>query len=262
MHHRKARLHSQVDNKALASQLIASQSELHNIKPFVSLEISRTDRIPDSENPMPASSGIAIITLLLSGEATYSDSTAKTILLKKNDVMWTLAGSGILHSLTPTTQDCVSVTLMLALSPALEKAPAQSLYLESNLIESDGPAHLLLGRYKEALSLFALPALINYLIVHLDAGQSWNYESPANHSIAWIAVLSGKVYTGDTEAIQGELFIYEKASAPIVFFAEENSVFLLGSSVEYAHEWNVDNNFNNARSTTPDHKQTHHLLHI
>lgn len=249
---RKLCLHTQGDGEELTTRLIAPH--IAKIKPFVLLEICRTGEVPEIENPMLSNSGAAIITLMLSGEATYKDSTHKAISLKKNDLMWTLSGSEIQHSLTPKTLDCVSVKLVLALSPALEKAPAQSTYLESNLIESDGPAKILLGRYKEALSLFSLPALINYLLVNLDAGQSWTYEPPANHSVAWIGVISGKVYTSDTQATSGELVVYEKAAAPIVFFAEEDSIFILGSSVEYTDESHIESTFSRNESAAPKHQ--------
>jgi redox-sensitive bicupin YhaK (pirin superfamily) len=230
-------LHINSDNNDLTNHLIAPQTTGHRIKPFVSLEIVKTGEISISdERLMSPDSGTAIITFLLSGEADFSDSTHKRGTLKKNDVLWILSGSGIQYSLKPKTQDCVSVKLRVALSPALECAPAQSIYLESNLIERDGPAQVLLGYYGNAHSGFALPALMNYLVVRLSAGQEWVYEPPVNHRIAWVATISGKVKSSDVLVATDEIAVYENSNKSISFFAEEESIFLLGSSQEYTHD--------------------------
>lgn len=230
-------MHINSDNRDATSRLIAPQTAGYSVKPFVSLEVARTSEVSTSDEfLMSPDSGTAIITFLLSGEADFSDSTHKHGILKKNDVLWILSGSGIWYSLKPKTQDCVSVKLRIALSPALECAPAQSVYLESNLIECDGPAEVLLGYYGNAQSGFALPALINYLVVRLSAGQEWVYEPPVNHRVAWIAAISGKIKTSDMLVTSDEIAIYENSNKSITFFAEEDSVFLLGSSQEYTHD--------------------------
>jgi redox-sensitive bicupin YhaK (pirin superfamily) len=231
-------LHANSDDKNLTNRLITPQTVGHRIKPFMSLDVERTGELSSAdEHVMSSDSGTAIITFLLSGAADFRDSTHKQASLKKSDLLWILAGSGVEYALNPKTQDCISVKLRVALSPALECAAAQSSYLDANLVERDGPAQVLLGHYGHAQSGFALPALINYLVVRLSAGQEWVYQPPVNHRIAWIAVLSGKIKTSDRWVSPDEIAVYEDSNKAISFLAEEESVFLLGSSQEYTHDF-------------------------
>jgi redox-sensitive bicupin YhaK (pirin superfamily) len=208
----------------------------------VSLEVIRGEVIKGEKEDvsgeawLSSDSGTAIITFLISGEADFSDSTYKQACLKQGDVLWMLSGSGIQYSLTPKTSDCVIVKLRVALSPALESAPAQSIYLDSALIERDGPAQIVLGQHGDASSQLALPALVNYLVVTLVAGQAWIYEPPVNHRIAWVAVISGKIKTSDVLVGADEVAVYESSNESISFLAEEDGVFLIGTSQQYAHQ--------------------------
>jgi redox-sensitive bicupin YhaK (pirin superfamily) len=244
---RTIRLHLNSHNKNPTNHLLVSRTLGQSIKPFISLEVTRASDLNSSDEfSMSPDSGTAIITFLLSGEADFKGSTYKQGLLKQehlkegslkqNDVLWILSGSGIHYSLRPKTQDCVSIKLRVALSPALESAPAQSICLASNLVERHGPAQVLLGRYKDAHSGFALPALVNYLVVRLSAGQEWHYEPPVNHSTAWMSVIDGRVHTSNTRVSADELAIYDNSNKSISFLAEQDSVFLLGSSQEYTHD--------------------------
>ncbi|HOY24273.1 MAG TPA: pirin family protein [Cellvibrio sp.] len=230
-------LHADSDNKGPESHLITPRILGHRVKPFVSLEVIRTDEVSTSDEALLSSdSGTAIITFLISGEADFSDSTHKQGCLKKDDVLWMLSGSGIQYSLTPKTQDCISVKLRVALSPALESAPAQSIYLDAALVERDGPAQILLGQHGDANSQLALPALINYVVVTLAAGQAWIYEPPVNHRTAWIAVISGKIKTSDVLVASNEIAVYENSNKSISFQAEEDGVFLLGTSQQCSYQ--------------------------
>lgn len=232
-------LHTDSDKKGLTSHLITPRTLGHRVKPFVSLEVIRGDVINEEvsgEALLSSDSGTAIITFLISGEADFSDSTRKQGRLKKDDLLWMLSGSGIQYSLTPKTPDCISVKLRVALSPALESAPAQSIYLDSALVERDGPAQILLGQHGDANSQLALPALINYVVVTLAAGQSWIYEPSVNHRTAWIAVISGKIKTSDVLVGSDEIAVYESSNKSISFLAEEDGVFLIGTSQQYSYQ--------------------------
>lgn len=230
-------LHANSNNKALTSQLITPQILGHQAKPFLSLDLVRAGDVSAPDNGfMSSDSGTAIITFLMSGTADYKDSTHKHGSLKQGDVLWMLSGKGIQYSLTPKTPDCISVTLRVALSPALESAPAQSIYLDSALVERDGPAQILLGQHGNANSQLALPALINYVVVTLAAGQAWVYTPPVNHRTAWVAVISGKINTSDVLVGSNEIAVYENSNKSIHFLAEEEGVFIVGTSQECTHQ--------------------------
>jgi redox-sensitive bicupin YhaK (pirin superfamily) len=233
-HQRKIALHNCAEKVHGITRYISPK--IQKVDPFISLEVCGAKDTYTNESLMSHSSGTAIIILIHSGEADYRSSTDKNVHLKKNDLLWLLSGSGISYSLKPKTVDSVSIKLEIALSPALENAPAQSTYLESNLAEHYGPAQILLGLYGDARSGFALPALINYLLITLRAGQSWTYETPTNHSSAWIAVINGKINTSNTLVSEGESAIYEESHKSLDFFAIEDSIFLIGSSVAFTQD--------------------------
>jgi redox-sensitive bicupin YhaK (pirin superfamily) len=217
-----------------APQLVAPQSLGQRFTPFMSLDVLKAgERSALDETSTVSDSGTAIITFLLSGEAEFSDSTRKQGRLKQGDVLWMLSGSGLQYSLTPKTPDCVSVKLRVALSPVLESAPAQSVYLNSARIEGNGPARVLLGQHGHASGQVAFPALVNYMVVGLAAEQVWTYEPLANHQVAWIAVLSGKINTSNTVVEADEIAVYENSHQSMSFLAEVDTVFLLATSHQF-----------------------------
>src|SRR6201988_1316128 len=63
--------------------------------------------------------------------------------------------------------------------PELELGPSESVYLAPEVIPHDGPARVLLGSYGSASSAIKAPSPMNYLAVHLKAGERWNYQPPA-----------------------------------------------------------------------------------
>jgi len=236
---RSISLHVKSDYKNATRCLISSQIG-HQVKPFVSLDVVKASELSATDSLTVADAGTAVIIFLMSGTADFSDSTHKHGSLQENDVLWILAGSGVHYSLRPTTEDCMMVKLRIALSPALECAPAQTAYINAMLVEQDGPAGVLLGQCDNARSQLALPALINYLVVNLTSGQSWIYEPSVNHPIAWVAVIHGEVKTSDRLVTSGEVIVYERSNRAIVFSAQQDSIFLLGTSQEYMYDLAVE----------------------
>src|SRR5207244_4019611 len=108
--------------------------------------------------------------------------------------------------------------LWIALPPEMESLPAEAQYLGAELFQSEGPARVIVGRYGEAASKIAAPKTINYLDVALKKGETWRYQPPRNHDVAWIAVQSGKVATPEVVA-HGELVVFEESNGAIEFTA-------------------------------------------
>lgn len=216
--------------------LLRSARDMEKIKPFISLKLFTASRHKDNKPTLISASGQAIITYVISGEAAYSDSTGKRDILKKDGWSWVIAGSGIWYSIKPITSDYVDVQLCIALSPALENSPPQSAYLNSDAMTQDDPAQVLIGWYGTSRSLFAIPSQINYLVVHLDAQQRWNYEFPLNHQFAWAAVVSGQVKTPEGEINPNRVTVFNQPAGKIEFHAQADSVLVLGSSLEFGHD--------------------------
>jgi redox-sensitive bicupin YhaK (pirin superfamily) len=98
-----------------------------------------------------------------------------------------------------------------------------------------GPARVLLGSHDGASSAIESPAEINYLAVHLAAGERWRYMPPAGHEVLWIAVGNGVVRTPD-RVRWGELAIFAPGEAAVEFVAEADTEFMLGSAVPHPHD--------------------------
>jgi len=81
------------------------------------------------------------------------------------------------------------------------------------------PALVLVGSYGSATSAIQAPSPMNYLAVHLKAGERWNYQPPAGHTVLWTAVGRGSVLVPD-ELQQGELVAFRPSSAAIKFEAQ------------------------------------------
>jgi redox-sensitive bicupin YhaK (pirin superfamily) len=78
------------------------------------------------------------------------------------------------------------------------------------------------------------PSPVNYLAVRLKAGESWRYEPPVGHSVAWIALATGSLAV--PEQVQaGELVAFEPSNQAIDFHAEADSEFVLGSAAPHPH---------------------------
>ena len=67
------------------------------------------------------------------------------------------------------------------------------------------------------------------LAVRLGAGESWTYEPPADHTIAWMSVGQGSLFTSQ-RVEQGELVVFEDSNAAIEVHAETDTELVLGSA--------------------------------
>jgi redox-sensitive bicupin YhaK (pirin superfamily) len=217
--------------------LITSASDVENIKPFVSLNLFTAQNLHGAHKPtlIPAS-GKAIITYVISGEAAYTDSTGKRGILKKDGWSWVISGSGIWHSMEPITDDYRGLELVIALSPALENSAPQSAYLNPEVSAQRDTAQVLIGWHGKQRSQFAIPSLTNYLVVHLNAQQTWCYDLPLNHQFAWVAVVSGSVETRAGEPLSESFMVTNRPTEKIELHALTDSILVLGSALEFAYD--------------------------
>ena len=156
--------------------------------------------------------------------------------LPAGGVEWMQAGRGMWHG---GGHDKVGRTrgfqLWIALPPEFELGPSESVYLAPELIPRDGPARVLLGSYGTATSSIKTPSPMNYLAVHLKAGERWTYHPPAGHTVLWTAVGMGSVLVPD-ELQKGDLVAFRPSSAAIEFEARSDAEFVLGSAVPHDYD--------------------------
>jgi len=126
--------------------------------------------------------------------------------------------------------------LWIALPPDQELGPSESIYQAPEVIPCDGPARVLLGSYKTATSAIKAPSPINYLAVHLKAGERWRYQPPAGHTVLWAAVGTGSVLVSDDELRQGELLAFNPSNVAIEFEAQTAAEFIVGSALPHDYD--------------------------
>src|SRR5258705_3818536 len=199
------------------------------LKPFVFLDIF------DHEGGAPFSaglhphSGIATLTYIVEGAVNYIDPNNVRGTVPAGGVEWMQAGRGMWHGGgLDEAGRTRGFQLWIALPPKLELGPNISIYQAPEDVPQDGPARVLLGSYGSASSAIVSPSPINYLAVHLKAGERWRYEPPTGHTVLWTSVAAGAVSVPD-ELRHGDLAAFEPSSQAVEFQARTDAEFVLGS---------------------------------
>jgi redox-sensitive bicupin YhaK (pirin superfamily) len=205
------------------------------IKPFVFLDHAEVAPRPEPLFGIHPHSGIATLTVVLSGGLAYEDTTGKKGSVPTGGLEWMKAGNGVWHDGGPTPGDALRVfQLWLALPPAEENAPPESQYVAPDTVQDEGPVRVILGRYGRAHSAILAPAGINYFHVRLKDGQRWRYAPPEGHTVAWLAVDKGDLRS-PTPIGEGQLAVFEESSAAIELEAAGDTSFVLGSAIKHSH---------------------------
>jgi len=206
------------------------------IKPFVFLDYFEGEPADAPGFGFHPHSGIATLTLILSGQVTYKETTDREGIIETGGVEWMRAGSGVWHTGGAAgDQRIKGFQLWVALPAELELAEPESQYLAASAFPSAGPARVIAGEYGGLKSLVASPAGLIYLDVRLRAGERWVYRPPAHHNVAWIASHQGMVTTPEAVSA-GEVVVFEEADKPIEFEATTDTGFVLGSAVKHPYD--------------------------
>ena len=216
---------------------IVSPAELGElIKPFVFLDYFDFTPSSDALFPMHPHSGIATITVLLSGNLRYEDTTGASGVLSAGSVEWMNAGAGIWHDASPADHKRFhGYQMWVALPRAIENGEPQTQYLPAQAIPHVGPARVILGSYSNAHSPVAAPDGINYLHVRLSAGEQWRYVPPAGHTVAFTHVHGGTLRVAG-ERLRGELAVFSESENALDFVADTDTEFIFASAVKHPHD--------------------------
>jgi redox-sensitive bicupin YhaK (pirin superfamily) len=205
------------------------------LKPFVFLDLVDHEG-PPFDGTLHPHSGIATVTYLFEGSASYIDPDDVRGVLPAGGVEWMQAGRGMWHGgglgKAGRTR---GFQLWIALPPALELGPTIGIYQAPEDVQRDGPAHVLLGSYGSASSAIVAPSPLNYLAVRLKAGERWRYRPPAGHTVLWTAMASGAVSVPE-QMRHGELLVFEPSNGAVEFEALSDAEFVVGSAVPHEHD--------------------------
>lgn len=219
------------------------------LKPFVFLDIFDFDvkqrARAGAEMPIHPHSGIATVTVITQGQMRFEDAASGSGMLDYGGVEWMRAGGGVWHGKELSPADVPRIQgfqLWLALPPDDENGEPQSQYIEAKAMPRTGPAHVIVGSYEGGESPVAAPPGVNYLLVTLGPGQTWDYQPPPGHSIGWVAVAQGELDAGSRVAA-GEMAVFEpgETSIPLKGAGKESTVFVLGSAVPHPYELHLGN---------------------
>jgi redox-sensitive bicupin YhaK (pirin superfamily) len=206
------------------------------LKPFVFLDLIDNQGKSFSGFGLHPHSGIATLTYIAEGSVRYEDTNGATGLLPAGGLEWMRAGGGVWHGGGAGAPGRTrGFQLWIALPPQLELGPSESVYLAPDAIPQDKPARVLIGSYGTATSSIKAPSSLNYLAVHLKAGERWSYRPPAGHTVLWTAIGMGSVLVPD-KLQKGELVAFRPSSDAIEFEAESDAEFVLGSAVPHDYD--------------------------
>src|SRR5580704_2687751 len=187
------------------------------IKPFVFLDYFETDPANAPKFGFHPHSGIATLTLILSGQAFYKESTDREGIIETGGVEWMRASSGVWHTGGMAgTERIKGFQLWVAMPPALELAEPHSQYLRASDFEFAGPARVIAGEYDGVKSIVGSPSGMTYLDVRLKAGERWIFHPTKGHDVAWIASHQG-ILTTPEQVSMGEVVVFEEGDEAIAF---------------------------------------------
>lgn len=218
---------------------LVSPSDLGEVlKPFVFLDrIDAKDLAGNSlKMGLHPHSGIATLTWLLEGSVVYEDDQGRKGAIDAGWMEWFHAGSGAWHGGDLGDSERLrGFQLWLALPPSNELGAPYSQYLRPTALAKDGPVTVLLGQYGQAKADIEAPSPVNYFSVTLRAGESWHYQPPSDHDVAWAAVSIGALLV--PERVQaGDVVAFEEGPHAIDFLATEDTEFVIGSAAKHPHE--------------------------
>ncbi|PIT79691.1 pirin family protein [Limnohabitans sp. JirII-31] len=205
------------------------------LKPFVFLDHVNIEGGAGPQFGFHPHSGIATLTYPLTFDIQHQTSSGQTDIVRRGGIEWMVAGAGIWHRATPLNTDAAQgFQVWFALPPAHEHQAPSASFIQAREVPVDGPVTVLLGQYGQAISPIQAPIDANYFWVQLNNGQSWHYQPPISHDLAWTFARTGTLQAND-ERLHSELAMFEAGHDPITFTALGDCTFLLGSAAQHPY---------------------------
>ncbi|QGZ93719.1 pirin family protein [Terricaulis silvestris] len=218
------------------TRLVSPHGTGERIKPFVFLDFFEGDPKNAPKFGFHPHSGIATLTLLLSGQLTYKETTDREGVIETGGVEWMRASGGVWHTGGAKGEEWVKgYQLWVALPPELELAETDSQYLAASEFQNAGPARVIAGEYDGVQSILRAPGDMTYLDVRLKVGERWRFTPPAGQDVLWIAVHSG-VVRAPLEISAGEAVVFAEGGEAVEFEALTDVGFILGAAVKHPYD--------------------------
>jgi redox-sensitive bicupin YhaK (pirin superfamily) len=217
------------------TRLVSPSDVGERIKPFVFLDHGEIEPTGEPLFGIHPHSGIATLTVVLSGGINYEDTTGKRGQVTAGGLEWMRAGNGVWHDGGATPGAPMRFyQLWVALPASEENSPAESQYIPPKAVQEDGPVRVILGRYGRASSPIQAPEGINYFHVRLKDGEKWRYVPPRGHSVVWLSIDKGGLRSSEA-LYAGQLAVFEESGGAIELQAEGVTSFVIGSATKHPH---------------------------
>lgn len=181
-------------------------------------------------------SGIATLTYQLNADVAYEDTTGQKGIVEASGLEWMRAGGGTWHQgfIHPQGDTAEGFQVWFALPPGVEDGTSEGLYIEPARVPQVGNVRVLLGEHGAGQNPIPAPSPITYLDIVLGASETFRFDPPPGHTVAWAFVYRGRARVSG-EAIEGELVVFDESSSPIEITAITPSRVLFGSAKKHDH---------------------------
>jgi redox-sensitive bicupin YhaK (pirin superfamily) len=216
------------------------------LKPFVFLDHFNAEVKSGFGFGMHPHSGIATLTWQPMSDVQYEDTTGQRGVLPAGGLEWMNAGGGAWHQgHLLATGRVRGFQLWVAMPPGVEDGPAQGHYVAPEEVPvlrlPGGQVKVLLGELPGpagARQPLQCPIQthqdMNYLVLSLEAGQSWLYEPPPSHTVAWAFGFEGQATVQGQVADQTLLHLGASGGVEVQA-GEQGAQVLLGSAAPHPH---------------------------
>lgn len=207
-------------------------------QPFLFLGYSELESGPQTLHGALPPSGIATLTLILSGALTFEGPSGSRRILTAGGFHWVTTGEGEWHDGGRVAGIRLrALQLWLELSPSQWKSSPQSRAVAAHEMPEEGAVRVVLGQFGRARSrLVDASPEVNYFHVRLKEGERWRYAAPDGHNVTWLAVDRGALALQESERIyRDQVAVFGDSRGVIEMRAVGDTSFVLGSARRSAH---------------------------
>jgi len=171
-----------------------------------------------------------------------TDSMGTDLIITPGSLLWTWAGSGVVHHEVPTVEggEVHGLQLFLDIPAAARALPPKSVYIpieKMPVVTGDGSTvKVVMGSAGEAINATQTPEPVTFLDIKLQSGKTIDYSLPARWN-GTVYLLSGTVAINSIKLNNNEAVAFGASTTneTITFTAGGDSRFLLISGAPIAH---------------------------
>lgn len=206
------------------------------IKPFIFLDYVEAPAGAGPNFGFHPHSGIATLTFPLSFDIQHETSSGQVDIVQRGGIEWVVTGKGIWHKAKPLNGDSMKAfQTWFSLPPSHETSEPSAMFIQPKDVPVSGNVKILLGSYKDLQSAIPVPFDLSYLFIELKDGETFSYQPPQNHQVAWVFSEKGSVEVSG-EKLKRELAVFEDGNGELKMTSYGDSAFLLGSAVKHHYD--------------------------